>query len=99
MNGRSEGMPEKYKDFICPCCGSRDYLEHYASIGDPMLRPIGPRNNKRFRYCSCADCTVIFIDPKAFSNKRKNRMDSTGRLHAERGAKMQAAGSVQVFFV
>jgi hypothetical protein len=71
MSGRSERMSEKYENFICLCCGSKNYFEHYGQIGDPMLNPMGPGNagNKRFLYCSCAGCSVMFIDAKAFSRK------------------------------
>lgn len=53
-------------DFLCrePKCGSKEYEEVYV----PIVRMVGGKG-KGFTFYACANCSVMFRDPKKFSCK------------------------------
>lgn len=65
--GRSgtSSVPEKYKAFCCPLCGSKEYNQHTASN-----RVFGPKGRTWVTGGSCARCKKCFSDPEKFTKKK-----------------------------
>ena len=60
-----EGQNKETPNFICPICGSKEFIEKYKSNGI-----LGPGGRSRRVHCVCAGCSVMFVDPEKFSRNR-----------------------------
>lgn len=55
------------KSFVCRVCGHKKYEEKFAE-------PIVCGGGNVVEYCFCSNCTALFVNPKSFSNWKKNKV-------------------------
>ena len=55
-------VPSKYLDFVCPDCGSTNYLQIIKENGI-----VGFGAKRELDYCKCKSCGVEFLDAEKFS--------------------------------
>ena len=79
---RGEILEQLYKleseNFVCPVCGSTKFESHSASN-----RVMGPGGRSWTAYNKCNGCSVLFLDPIAFTTKRTEITEEAHRLRSE----------------